>query len=154
MLRRLLRGSVDWNYLSGVQRQWRLASPPSRRRGLKLGSDRAEYDINESPPSRRRGLKPASGPPETAAWTGRLLRGGVDWNRGFSIPKMSYVRRLLRGGVDWNMQSCISRTAIVVASFAEAWIEICKGEIPFQGHSPPPPSRRCGLKYLIVHPTN
>ena len=149
-------------------------SPPSRRRGLKLGCCNngmhspvasfaeawieieivpvsyfffivasfaeawIEIEIiyeaglcNASPPSRRRGLK------------------SLEELMGTSDNVASFAEAWIE--ICWIALVFI---AILVASFAEAWIEICKGEIPFQGHSPPPPSRRCGLKYLIVHPTN
>ena len=42
---------------------------------------------------------------------------------------------------------------LLVASFAEARIVIILSmDMPASSKSPP--SRRCGLKYLIVHPTN
>ena len=58
----------------------------------------------QSPPSRRRGLKYQSD--------------------NVVLPAF---RRLLRGGVDWNLSSqTLHPEADLVASFAEAWIEIFK----------------------------
>ena len=77
----------------------------------------------------------------------RLLRGGVDWNWQCKNFRQCRLCRLLRGGVDWNKEdgepmftltgSPPSRrrglkfkrfanlyTVFLVASFAEAWIEM------------------------------
>ena len=75
-----------------------------------------------SPPSRRRGLKYVV-TLSISTRTSRLLRGGVDWN-GIQQPRTDYLE---------------------VASFAEAWIEINKGDMS-AGDLESPPSRRRGLK--------
>ena len=99
-----------------------------------------------SPPSRRRGLKSLylyclrlaahsrllrGGVDWNLYWiTGylrdmcRLLRGGVDWNMEHIKQWQQYQSRLLRGGVDWNLYFLWYLSCILVASFAEAWIEI------------------------------
>ena len=102
-----------------------------------------------SPPSRRRGLK--------FSWLngyqkryGRLLRGGVDWNSFFhSITSSPLVASFAEAWIEILMIS-ITGPIAAVASFAEAWIEIL-----FLFHclmlSKSPPSRRRGLKccYLL-----
>ena len=77
-------------------------SPPSRRRGLKLEYLQYLLKHSQSPPSRRRGLK----------FTTKQVR--------FSCNNC----RLLRGGVDWNVRYKWNKIWVLVASFAEAWIEI------------------------------
>ena len=122
--------------------------------------------VNRSPPSRRRGLKYHINC-TPAHHTRRLLHGGVDWNlhkflhekyqmsppsrrRGLKYPvKWSeiscFLRRLLRGGMDWNHVRGYIFTEKVVASFAEAWIEIRRSSF-CTGSFWSPPSRRRGLK--------
>ena len=127
---RLLRGGVDWNLAAVVLFVWEsVASFAEAWIEIKCLASFASYEV--SPPSRRRGLKFSFSPNALIFTVASFAEAWIE------IPNIFLVRKFH-----------------IVASFAEAWIEICKGEIPFQGHSPPPPSRRCGLKYLIVHPTN
>ena len=143
---RLLRGGVDWNI--GVECQTHFsqvasfaeawieipirielwlaatASPPSRRRGLKYKNINRCRNEFWSPPSRRRGLKwlvpderrqSRMSPPSRR----RGLKSYFAWQ------SRTWQGRLLRGGVDWNCQTNFNNANNTVASFAEAWIEIC-----------------------------
>ena len=81
-----------------------------------------------SPPSRRRGLKSIySG--SHLELSCRLLRGGVDWNPFQPLLGPMHRCRLLRGGVDWNIHPATRYRFVYVASFAEAWIEICPSRL-------------------------
>ena len=56
--------------------------------------------------------------------------------------------RLLRGGVDWNANQHHWKHPYLVASFAEAWIEIVCQPYNYLVRLLSPPSRRRGLKLL------
>ena len=78
--------------------------------------------------------------------TGRLPRGGVDWNLFCSVWFSFAFRRLPRGGVDWNLSVDHLRSKEIVASLAEAWIEIKRWKRMLKIDLSPP-SRRRGLKF-------
>ena len=78
-----------------------------------------------SPPSRRRGLK--------------------YWKNN---NHHAHISRLLRGGVDWNANQHHWKHPYLVASFAEAWIEIVCQPYNYLVRLLSPPSRRRGLKLL------
>ena len=122
--RRLLRGGVDWN---------------------NLGKNGNEGE--QSPPSRRRGLKSYILYHYLRKGNGRLLRGGVDWNivsRG--IFKRNYESPpSRRRGLKFVVKNGYIPIQIV-ASFAEAWIEIKWSIYGWCTRTPSPPSRRRGLK--------
>ena len=101
LFRRLLRGGVDWNCNISAFEGTCCLSPPSRRRGLKCIGHYMLSPLWRSPPSRRRGLK------------------YISWYK-----KAMESRRLLRGGVDWNQHRKSGDGIFLVASFAEAWIEM------------------------------
>ena len=125
---RLLRGGVDWNcsvYAHPVQ--VKVASFAEAWIEI-LKSDVLSRSIL-SPPSRRRGLK---------LWLSKLLQ--------------NLQCRLLRGGVDWNNIQRHLRYFRLVASFAEAWIEILKDTRKDELFTSPP-SRRRGLKSNISEET-
>ena len=99
-------------------------SPPSRRRGLKYGAYKTVKAISKSPPSRRRGLKFILFM-VFILHTSRLLRGGVDWNKHImtwehgKIVVASFAEAWIEISTEWSYN--VSNR---VASFAEAWIEI------------------------------
>ena len=122
---RLLRGGVDWN----------LPDCKHSECNEKVASfAEAWIEIN---------IDTSLRPPYS-----RLLRGGVDWNIITGNRSTVNHCRLLRGGVDWNSSYFVCCfKIIVVASFAEAWIEIGSKPI-FIDVKLSPPSRRRGLKSL------
>ena len=117
---RLLRGGVDWNIrdnedkltdtVASFAEAWIEINSAYLLLIAEFVASFAEAWIEiinkhakcGSPPSRRRGLK--------------LV---------LFIMNHSLKRRLLRGGVDWNLDEMdASIPEVLVASFAEAWIEI------------------------------
>ncbi len=168
-----------------------IPSPPSRRRGLKFFLPPLLRWYSLSPPSRRRGLKYSVTPEKlltvvasfAEAWieinahpcflvpyAGRLLRGGVDWNKEDGEPMFTLTgsppsrRRGLKFKRFANLYTVFLVASFAeawiemysttlngfcssnVASFAEAWIEICTvGCVAI--HLVSPPSRRRGLKW-------
>ena len=103
-----------------------LRSPPSRRRGLKFCPHLLFCVLYTSPPSRRRGLK--------------LLM-----TIGATIIETSPPSR--RRGLKF-LSLVGMHTLLIVASFAEAWIEIQRGACRVQSMTSPP-SRRRGLKFIL-----
>ena len=99
-------------------------SPPSRRRGLKFSYRKKAISAILSPPSRRRGLK------YHRLQCFRYVQGSPPSRR--------------RGLKFITMYLCL--VLHIVASFAEAWIEMSQG-IFFVHATTSPPSRRRGLKY-------
>ena len=85
----------------------------------------------QSPPSRRRGLKSSRVFLSVTLFC-RLLRGGVDWNHYKTYYHYMLMCRLLRGGVDWNIICLAVVSILLVASFAEAWIEIVDDRKPIK----------------------
>ena len=77
---RTLRGCVDWNRNKRVIIDYRLASHPSRVRGLKYLSYKPDGSISGR----------------------RTLRGCVDWNKEWTHKHHLKSCRTLRGCVDWN----------------------------------------------------
>ena len=154
-----------------------LRSPPSRRRGLKLfrlncGSSSipvasfAEAWIEillsssrlcrciPSPPSRRRGLKFFL--PPLLRWyslSPPSRRRGLKYS---VTPEklLTVVASFAEAWIEIPLK-CLYIQPTIVASFAEAWIEISGVDSPFKGmkhgedkEEKSPPSRRRGLKWL------
>ena len=149
-----------------------LQSPPSRRRGLKLyvwtfrdavimvaSFSEAWIEMGKilttclktrwSPPSRRRGLKWLSTISTTVS-TGRLLLGGVDWNKEDGEPMFTLTGRLLLGGVDWNFHDQSHVNSTVSPPSRRRGL---KSSVSMQSQPPKssPPSRRRGLKSILIH---
>ncbi len=109
-----------------------LPSPPSRRRGLKWTVSRNHFGICASPPSRRRGLKfdeyadyyPTGSSPPSR-------RRGLKSVSGCGIVPCTVVASLAEAWIEIPVRER-TEWRRKVASLAEAWIEITTGQTTLQ----------------------
>ena len=121
-------------------------SPPSRRRGLKyrlLGGNKMSI---LSPPSRRRGLKLTMQEfPTMQIMSPPSRRRGLKFKRFANLYTVFLVASFAEAWIEMYSTTLNGFCSSNVASFAEAWIEICTvGCVAI--HLVSPPSRRRGLK--------
>ena len=124
---RLLRGGVDWNCLADICHALDISRLLRGGVDWNLAMRKKIRKPVRSPPSRRRGLKYWLNSCHFPPWMSPPSR-----RRGLKFDRIAY--EVLK---------------IIVASFAEAWIEI-KMSAGVGGNLPSPPSRRRGLKYFLT----